>query len=349
MIGVVVIGRNEGERLSRCLRSLEGVEAPIVYVDSGSTDGSVALAARFGAITAHLDPAQGFTAGKARNLGVETLLARGDEPPAFVQFVDGDCEVVPGWLEAAAGRLAEAPDLAAVAGRRRERRPEASVFNTLCDMEWNTPPGPARAVGGDAMYRLSAFREVGGFDPSLICGEEPELCLRLARAGWRIERMDREMTLHDAAMTRWSQWAKRAERSGWAFAEGADRFGDGPERHDRREARSIRLWGLAVPAAILAFALLATVLAAAGSAAWPVPALLAAGGALTYPLMALRVAANRRCARGEPWRRALLYGVFTMLAKFPQLRGLHAYHAGKRRGETARIIEYKTPAGGGAR
>src|SRR6056297_775269 len=106
MSGVVVIGRNEGERLSRCLRSLEGVEAPIVYVDSGSTDGSVAHAARFGAITAHPDPAPGFTAGKARNLGVGTLSARGEESPAFVQFVDGDCEVVPGWLEAAARCLA---------------------------------------------------------------------------------------------------------------------------------------------------------------------------------------------------------------------------------------------------
>ena len=37
--GLVVIGRNEGDRLKTCLSSLPA-EARVVYVDSGSTDGS---------------------------------------------------------------------------------------------------------------------------------------------------------------------------------------------------------------------------------------------------------------------------------------------------------------------
>ncbi|MEM7524163.1 MAG: glycosyltransferase, partial [Pseudomonadota bacterium] len=213
-VGVVVIGRNEGERLRRCLLSLAGRR--VVYVDSGSTDSSVALAEEMGATVAVLDAPEGFTAARARNLGAATL-ARSDAP-AFIQFVDGDCEVVDGWIDAAAARLGDAPDLAAVAGRRREVKPDATIFNRHCDMEWNTPVGPAQAVGGDALYRRAAFEEVGGFNGAFICGEEPELCFRLRRAGWRIERMDREMTRHDAAITAWGQWIKRTRRSGWAAA-----------------------------------------------------------------------------------------------------------------------------------
>jgi len=43
-IDAVVIGRNEGERLVACLASLGGEIRRAVYVDSGSTDGSVAAA-----------------------------------------------------------------------------------------------------------------------------------------------------------------------------------------------------------------------------------------------------------------------------------------------------------------
>jgi hypothetical protein len=39
-IGIVVIGRNEGDRLTRCLQSLQMENLPVIYVDSGSTDGS---------------------------------------------------------------------------------------------------------------------------------------------------------------------------------------------------------------------------------------------------------------------------------------------------------------------
>lgn len=339
-LGIVAIGRNEGARLIRCLDSLAGAGAPIVYVDSGSDDGSPEAAAARGAQVVHLDPTEGFTAARARNAGAEALLSA-HPGLAFVQFVDGDCEVQPGWLEAARARLIVEPRLAVVAGRRRERFPDASIFNRLCDMEWNTPVGPARAVGGDAMYRRAAFEAVDGFDPTLICGEEPELCLRLSRAGWGIERLDRDMTLHDAAMTRWSQWWKRAQRSGWAFAEGSARYGDGPERYNRRQARSISIWGAAGPAAILAAAVLAAALGLAGSAAWLLPAALALLGLAAYPAMAWRIARARRRSHGDAPEHARLYGALTMLAKFPQLLGALECRAALRQGRQAKIIEYK--------
>jgi glycosyltransferase involved in cell wall biosynthesis len=79
--GVVVIGRNEGERLVRCLQSLAQFGAPLVYVDSNSTDGSSEQAQRLGAHAVQLDLTQSFTAARARNLGVRTQ-ARA-EPPAW--------------------------------------------------------------------------------------------------------------------------------------------------------------------------------------------------------------------------------------------------------------------------
>src|SRR5882672_3355636 len=160
-VGVVAIGRNEGERLERCLASVIGHAARVVYVDSGSTDASVELARRMGAVVVELDRERPFTAARARNAGFRKLheVAPGI---ALVQFVDGDCEVVGGWLARAERELLGDPTLVVACGRRRERHPEASVYNRLCDLEWNTPVGPADACGGDALMRVEAVRAVDG-------------------------------------------------------------------------------------------------------------------------------------------------------------------------------------------
>jgi len=197
--GIVVIGRNEGERLRRCLVSCSGA-AVCVYVDSNSTDGSVELARGLGADVVQLDLSQGFTAARARNEGFRRLTALAPELE-FVMFVDGDCELFPDWIAAAVSFLDGRPDVVAACGRRRERFPQASVFNRLCDIEWNTVPGEARAFGGDVVLRAAALRAVGGYRDDLIAGEEPELCVRLRAAGWKIWRLGHDMTWHDATMT----------------------------------------------------------------------------------------------------------------------------------------------------
>lgn len=216
-IGIVAIGRNEGERLIRCLASI-GRALPVVYVDSASTDGSPAAAAAAGAIVHPLDLSRPFTAARARAEGVDLLLARHPDI-GFVMFVDGDCEMEPGWLTTAADFLVAHPDFAAVCGRRRERHPEASFYNALAEYEWNTPVGEAESCGGDAMMRADAYRAAGGFDPAMIAGEEPELCGRLRAAGWRIMRIDAPMTIHDAATFRFMQWWRRGVRSGFGYAQ----------------------------------------------------------------------------------------------------------------------------------
>src|SRR5688572_6905256 len=184
-VGVVIIGRNEGERLRRCLHSVLRDGRRVVYVDSGSEDGSPSYARTVGAEVVELDMFRPFTAARARNAGLGRLLE--SEPDTdFVQFVDGDCEIVGGWLDLAARRLAADTDTAAVCGRLRERYPERSIYNRLCDLEWNTPVGERESCGGIAMYRVADVAAAGGFDPTIAAGEEPELCMRLRRLGKRI-------------------------------------------------------------------------------------------------------------------------------------------------------------------
>ena len=313
VIDAVVIGRNEGARLRACLASLHGRVRRLVYVDSGSTDGSVQMAASLGAHLVTLDMDQPFTAARARNAGLAVLR---DDPPAFVQLVDGDCEVAGGWLPAALAGFADHPAAVVICGRRRERFPQASVYNALADREWDTPVGPARACGGDALMRYGAVMAVGGYRDDLIAGEEPDLCLRLIRQGGQVWRIDAEMTLHDAAILRFGQWWRRTVRAGHAFAEGSAIHGAGPERHWVAETRRAVLWGAVLPLGLLA-----------GVLVWPWLAALA----LIYPLQVARL------ARVEGWRWAL----FSVIGKFAEVRGIAGYWLGRLRGRRRGLIEYK--------
>jgi GT2 family glycosyltransferase len=333
-LAIIVIGRNEGERLRACLGSLGDRAAETVYVDSGSTDGSVALARSRGAEVVELERTTPFTAALARNAGWEHARRLHGEPRT-VLFIDGDCSLAAGWIEAALEELEAHPQAAVVCGRRRERHPEASVFNRLCDMEWDTPLGEAQACGGDALFRGRALAEVGGFDPTMIAGEEPELCYRLRAAGWTVRRIDAEMTLHDAAITRPSQWWRRARRSGHAAAELARRH---PVlgRSDRQRTRSSLAWACACAGAPVA--LLVGLLAA--PAAWRSWGLLPAGLCLLLAAQFLRIRSLRR-ARGDSGADARTFAFWCLAAKFPEALGWWTYTLGHLRGKPARLIEYK--------
>ena len=187
-------------------------------MDSGSTDGSLQAAERLGAVPYALTPDRPFNAARARNAGAKRL-AEAAPGVAFIQFVDGDCILAPDWIEKARAFLLADPQAGIVCGRRRERFPRHSVYNRFMDMEWSAPIGKVMACGGDAMMRREAFDAVGGFNAVIVAGEEPELCFRLRDRGWTIWRLDAEMTLHDAALQRFSQWWKRSVRSGYGCAQ----------------------------------------------------------------------------------------------------------------------------------
>jgi len=325
-VAVIVIGRNEGERLRRCFAALGDRAAATVYVDSGSIDGSVALAQSLGVDVVELDVSRPFTAARARNAGIERLTQRSPDFE-FVQFVDGDCELSMGWLEAGEDVLRDDPNLVAVFGQLRERHPEKSIYNRLCQVEWNLAPiGLADACGGNAMMRLAAVRAAGGFDANLPAGEEGELCLRLRRNGGSIRRIGASMATHDANITRWTQWWARAERFGLAAAEGAFRHGRGAERFHTRNVLKSVITGGVLPILILAVA-------------WPTHgwSLLAL---LYYPLTALRVARHVHSAT-VPWRTSLAFGSSVALAKIPQFVGVCRFVLRRLFRRPPRLIEYK--------
>ena len=319
----VVIGRNEGRRLVDCLFSIDKAGGRnIVYVDSGSTDGSVQSALTQGCVVVELNMKQPFTAARARNAGVEQALSHSANA-AYLQFLDGDCLLDIEWMQKAQEFLNTHPDYAAVCGRRRERYPERSIYNQLCDIEWNTPTGDAKSFGGDVMIRAEAFKALGGYKESLIAGEEPELCVRLRQKGWKIHRMDAEMTLHDAAMTRFGQWWKRSVRAGHAFAEGAFLHGAPPELHWVKEHRSAMVWGLYLP--VLIFLLIA-LLGPLGLLALVI-----------YPLQFARMYARNR--NRVPI--AAVYSFMLLLGKFPEMLGGLKYIKNRVFNQRAKLIEYK--------
>lgn len=314
LVGAVVIGRNEGDRLIRCLASVSETN-PVIYVDSGSTDGSVEAAQKAGAEVVLLDRELPFTAARARNAGLAALMATAERQ--YVQFIDGDCELQPGWITAAATSLNTYPSRAAVFGRLRERFPDASLYNQLCDWEWDGPTGKSKACGGNAMMRVAALRETGGFNSIMIAGEEPELCVRLRARGWEIWRLENEMALHDAALTRFSQWWKRTKRGGYAFAQGAEMHGAPPERHCISALRRITFWGIVLPLMTIVGVFLTP---------WALLLLLA------WPAQILRLR-----FRGEPWRRAL----FLTLSKLPEALGAITYLRRRVTHAPTHLIEYK--------
>lgn len=313
-VAAVAIGRNEGERLLACLASLKGRVDLVVYVDSGSTDGSVAAARAAGVEVVTLDMSVPFTAARARNAG----FARAREIAAqlgYVQFLDSDCELDPGWIEAGLTALDADPTLAVVCGWRTEKFPDATLWNRLIDAEWHAAaPGEVKACGGDALMRVAALEAVDGYREDLIAGEEPEMCFRMRAKGWRILRLDAPMTLHDAAMTRFGQWWQRSRRTGHTYAQGAALHGKSPEAYRVHERRRTLLWGLVLPGLALLGAALVS----------PVMLLVL----LAYPLQVLRLS-----LRGTPPAQAF----FLVLSKFPEIQGALGYWFWRRK----TLIEYK--------
>ena len=310
VIGAVVIGRNEGARLVACIGSLNSVCSTVVYVDSGSVDASVTEAKRLGAKVVQLDLSKPFTAARARNSGFQ-LLRESNKHVRYVQFVDGDCEVVKGWLTSAERFLDQNPDIALVCGNRIERYPAASIYNGMCSREWNTPSGATDSSGGDFMIRAQVFQEIGGFADEQVAHEEPEFCGRLRKAGFRIWKIDIEMTLHDAAIHSLKQFYSRNRRAGFGITQALARSGMDIDPGGRAILQRAATWALIIPTVILIG--LATL-------GW-----IAAPGLVIYPAQVVRHAVgNKQCAEGSLHNRFAV-ATLAMVGKFAEAQGALEY------------------------
>lgn len=327
-LGIVVIGRNEGERLGQCLISIhDGASCPVVYVDSGSIDNSVAIARSSGAEVLELDSSRLFSAARARNEGFARLI---ELHPViqFVQFVDGDCTLMPGWLDFASNALLTDSGRAAVIGHLQERDPTATAYNRLCALEWKSPPGDLTnfgSLGGISMIRADVLRQLGGFNPDVIAGEDSELGVRMTLAGYKVTKIDQPMAIHDANITTFRQWWRRSVRAGHAIGQRSRLNGKTALRDCMKERASTWLWGICLPLVVLI-----TLIPSHGLSA------LLLGG---YLILFYRVFRYRR-AQGDSYGEAFLYARFLVLAKFANGIGLIKFYLNSlaRRYE---IIEYK--------
>jgi len=326
-ISVVVIGRNEGSRLARCLESIQQVRGlpikEIIYVDSASTDGSPELAIRYGATVIVVRPERP-TAAIGRNAGWRR--AQSD----LVLFLDGDTVLHPDFPMAACNALSRDLSIAAVWGHRREIHPETSVYNRVLDLDWIYRPGFTEFCGGDVLMRRKALLRAQGFDESLIAGEEPELCRRMRAHGYQILHIDHPMTGHDLAVMHLSQYWRRATRAGHAYAEVSGRFrgSNDPSWSSERRSNLIRgsFWPVSLVVAILS-----------GIHFGFIPI------ALWLALFALL---SVRSAWKSHWKTdnkltLLLYGIHSHLQQVPICVGQLQYELGKKRGKTKALIEYK--------
>lgn len=322
-VGIVVIGRNEGERLIDCLKSVRGMGCPLVYVDSGSADRSAMRAREFCETVVELDPGRAFSAARARNEGFAALM--GTHPALeFVQFVDGDCTLLPGWLERACESIDADGTRAVVIGRLVERRPDASIYNHLCALEWKSPDGElgnSGMLGGIMFVRTSVFARLNGFNEDVIAGEDSEFAVRVAGAGFKVTKIGATMATHDADIRRFGQWWRRAVRSGHAIGQRFSLSG----RDCARERRSVLVWGIALPLAILLLA----------PFTYGASLLLGAG----YLVLDRRIK-RYRLAQGDSPSDARLYARFVVLGKFAEAIGLIRFHVNHFAGRF-RIIEYK--------
>lgn len=331
-IGIVVIGRNEGARLGRCLESVIGPGRAVVYVDSGSTDDSVAMAQAAGAEVLELDMSTPFSAARARNAGFARLI-QCQSRVEFVQFVDGDCEIAPDWLSTAVQILSGRHELAIVAGWLNERFPEASIYNRIGEVEWNfSGAGEVESVGGVFMARREALESVGGFDATLTAGEEPELCLRLRQKGWKILRFAQRMAWHDLAMMRFGQWWTRQVRNGYGSTYAGGRFDLPMFKRNNLRVRIWAMWLVALPLVGVIVGIVAGMSAGLMSFLFMLA---------IWPAQVVRVAI-RDARRVNSRSLALVYAFFVMAGYFPQMLGQAKYFTDQIRGRSNRLIEYKT-------
>ena len=323
-VGVVIIGRNEGKRLKACLESVLRQAAKVIYVDSGSSDGSIEYAESLGVSVVTLDMSTPFSAGRARNEGFLKLLY--DAPDIlYVQFIDGDCTLADGWIAAGLKYMDASPACSVVSGRRKEIHPEDSIYNLLCDIEWDTPVGEANSCGGDFLVRVAAFQSVGGFNPVVIAGEEPELCYRLRHNGGRIQRITNLMTFHDASIVSFGQWWKRTVRSGHAYAHCYALHRGGNEKFCFTASLRIWLWALIIPLLIVLLVVFFD-----NSFGFLV---------VLYPVSFFRIFINMN-TRLDSWKDSALYAFFTVIGKWPQLIGQFIFMKRVIRDNEFQIIEY---------
>lgn len=328
LLSIVIIGRNEGDRLERCIRSVQAIHTPppgldVLYVDSDSIDGSLERAKTLGVRVLTVHPERP-TAALGRNAGWRALTT------PFILFLDGDTILHPDFINHALPHFAD-PKIAAVWGHLRELAPEASVYQRVLNLDWVYRFGFTEFCGGNALMRREALEKVNGYNEALIAGEEPEMCQRMRAFGYSILHIDQPMVLHDLGITRWSQYWRRTTRTGHAFAEVSTLLRD----------TATPLWRYDALRNLVHASILVTVFGLGAGASliagtfWP---FLASLGFLSA--LVVRTVWKARW-KSKQWFSLLLYGLHSQFQHIPTAIGQLSYYYNRWRGRRRHLIEYK--------
>ncbi|OQW93063.1 MAG: glycosyl transferase family 2 [Beggiatoa sp. IS2] len=327
-LSVVIIGRNEGERLLRCIRSVQAAHYPpemieIIYVDSASVDDSVAQAQALGVQVLTVHP-QRPAAAIGRNAGWQATSA------PLVLFLDGDTILDSDFIAVALTHLKEA-SIGAICGQLRELYPQASIYQRILDLDWIPSPGALSLCGGIVIIRRKVLEEIGGYSPHLIVGEDFELCQRIRAKGYTISHIDQPMALHDLGITRWSQYWRRAVRTGHGFAEISNLLKGTTTPLWEKESRK-NIFNISLLSGIFVSGFALTLL-------WQslIPILASVG---LFLLLSLRSAWKARW-RTQDFFTLLLYGLHAQFQHLPIAIGQLSFYYNRWRGQRQRLIEYK--------
>ncbi|MEK7990908.1 MAG: glycosyltransferase [Thiotrichaceae bacterium] len=329
-LSVVIIGRNEGVRLVRCIRSVQAMsnfnrdDIEIIYVDSDSTDDSPTQAKILGAKVLVVHPERP-AAAIGRNAGLQAAQA------PYILFLDGDTILNPDFVSVALQQFEAHPKTAIVWGHRRELYPEKSLYQRVLDLDWVYPAGLSEFCGGDAVMRRDVLTEVNGYNPKLIAGEEPEMCQRIRAKGYEILHIDQAMTLHDLAITRWSQYWRRAVRAGHAYAEISNLLKNTDTPLWQRDAKR----NLIHSTVLLLVALSGIMGSLILSSIW---ALLFSLG--FFIAISIRSGWKCRWKSSSAWS-LFLYGIHSHFQQIPITAGQLSYYYLRWRGKQRGLIEYK--------
>jgi len=251
-VAIIAIGRNEGDRLKSCLRAAMAGARTVVYVDSGSEDGSAEYAASVGCIVVQLDPAQPFSAARARNEGFACVMEHEPDVDLFSLSMATATWLTVGSSAASrpsmSGRMWPLP--ADMCARSIPKQPSITSCAT-----WS---------GSRCRGRLALAAASSWCAPRLPRSRRlPSRCN--CRRGTRVLRAGAACGLEDSAggcgdgSPRCGDDAlqpvgRRALRSGHAYAQVAALHGKSDERYYVRDCRRIWIWGLVLPAGALCLA-----------------------------------------------------------------------------------------------
>lgn len=177
-VSIVIPARDEAAYIEACIGSLNALDYPassyeVIVVDNGSSDDTAGVARALGAKVLERP---GVKVGGVRNAGCRAAAG------AILAFTDADCVVPTGWLRTACAAL-ENPSIGAVGGVCTV--PESSTWIERC---WVTPQlaetaTVARLAGSSFVVRRDVFDACGGFDESVVAGEDDKLSDCIAQKG----------------------------------------------------------------------------------------------------------------------------------------------------------------------